>query len=394
MKKSPLAIHDANLWVNCTGSVALSEKFPAIESGDGVSEARLEGRAFHETSQYMLENAKTKGLVSWNDRDNVVGTLSNDGIVTTDEIYDSAVEYVTDVIDYCTKHDMLKDLHIEQFVDTGHLSTDTYGYVDAWVFNPKKMTLTAWEGKYGHRYVDVFENWQLICYVSGILQQMAINGKTDQMITVEMRVAQPRCFTGGGTIRSWQCKASDLRAHVNTVIANAHEARNDGKCIVGNWCHDCPGRYACTTLQRVNYQGIDYQSSAEGVSLHGSDLACELKILNRAEIALKARKSGLEAQAISEHKNGQPVPGFTTEQGYGRKRWKKGTPTDEVIAMGDMMDIDLRKPVELDTPTQALKKGIDESVIIEYSETPLGKVKLVEFNETRARQVFSAIKGK
>lgn len=392
MKKSPLAIHDANLWVNCTGSVALSEKFPAIESGEGVSQARLEGRAFHETAQTLLETVKCGGGLL--DGVQFVGTLSNDGIVISDEIYDCAVEYAIDVIDYCEKHGVIDGLNIEQRVDTDHLSDDTYGYVDAWVFDSKRMTLVVWEGKFGHRYVDVFENWQLICYVSGILEQMAINGMTDQMINVDMRVAQPRCFTGDGSIRSWQCTASDLRAHVNTVIASAYQARNDGKCKVGNWCHHCPGRRGCTTLQRVNYQGMDYQLNAEGVPLHGGDLAFELRLLNRAEVALKARKSGLEEQALAELRNGQSIPGFTTQQGYGRKRWMKNTPHDEIIAMGDMMEIDLRKPVELDTPTQALKKGIDESVILEYSETPRTKVKLVEDNGSKARKAFSQIKGK
>ena len=389
MKKSPLAIHDAHIWMNCTGSVSISKKFPAIESGDGVSEARLEGRAFHEVAQSLLEFAKEHG--PGEHRDYFVGKMSQDGIVITDEIYDSAVEYATDVIDYCTEYDILQDLHIEEYIDADHLSDDTYGYIDSWVFNPKTMTLAVWEGKYGHRFVEVFENWQLIIYVSAILEKLAIDGIADQKINVQMRVAQPRSFGSQGIIREWICLASDLRAHVNTVIANAYEARNGGICKVGTWCHDCSGRYACTTLQRVNYQGIDYQSSAEGVSLTGADLALELRVLNRAEIALKARKSGLEEQALAGFKKGRPLPGFYVEQGYGRKRWVKGTPHEEVIAMGDMLNIDLRKPVELDTPTQALKKGIDESVIIEYSETPKTKLKLVEDNGLKARKVFSSI---
>lgn len=390
MKKSPLAIHDANLWANCTGSVAMSEKFPAIESGDGVSEARLEGRAFHEVAQSLLDNAQFINLPVL-----AVDSMSKDGIVITDEIYDGAVEYTNDVLSYCDDNKLsYENIHIEEFIDTDHLSDDTYGYIDAWVFNPKSKTLVLWEGKFGHRYVDAFENWQMVCYVSGIIEAMLIDNINVTGLKIDMRVAQPRCFTGGDTIRSWLCSNDELKAHVTTVITAAFQARNGGTCKVGNWCHHCPGRYGCSTLQGVNFQGMDYQSSAEGRSLHGSDLALELRLLNRFEIALKARKSGLEAQAIAEHQNGQGVPGFMIEQGYGRKRWKKDTNKAEVIAMGDMLGVDLRKPVELDTPSQALKKGVDESVIIEYSETPRTKVKLVEFNDSKARQVFSAIKGK
>lgn len=387
MKKSPLAIHDAHIWMNCTGSVSISEKYPAIESGEGVSEARLEGRAFHEVSRSLLEFHKCNEQIVKTD---FVGTLSNDNILITDEIFEAAVDYTDDVYIYCKKHDILNDLHIEEYIDTNHLSPDTYGYIDSWVFNPKTMMLAIWEGKYGHRFVDVFQHWQLLIYLSGILEELKI---ADQKINVQFRIAQPRNFNGNGPIREWLTVASDLKAYFNMVTAKADNARSGGSCNVGMWCHDCTGRYACKTLQNANYQGIDYQRNAEGILLTGVDLSLELKILNKAEIALKARKSGLEEQALAEFKKGKPLPFFNVEQGYGNKRWKKDTPHAEVIAMGDMMDIDLRKPVQLDTPTQALKKGIDESVIKEYSETPKTKLKLVEDNGAIHRERFSKIKG-
>ena len=74
--------------------------------------------------------------------------------------------------------------------------------------------------------------------------------------------------------------------------------------------------------------------------------------------------------------------------GYGRSRWRKDTPIDEVIMMCDLMGIDARKPVTLDTPAQILKKGIDESVISLYSETPMTGFKLVEDNGAKARNTF------
>lgn len=61
--------------------------------------------------------------------------------------------------------------------------------------------------------------------------------------------------------------------------------------------------------------------------------------------------------------------------------------------MGDLMGVDLRKPVELDTPAQARKKGVDESVIAAYSETPMTAIKLVEVDGTEARQVFTRNEG-
>jgi hypothetical protein len=122
--------------------------------------------------------------------------------------------------------------------------------------------------------------------------------------------------------------------------------------------------------------------------LTGHHLALELRILKRAERTLKARLSGLEEQALAEIRNGKILPGFVTKQGYGNKRWRKDTPSDEVIMMGDLMGVDVRKPVTLDTPAQVLKKGIDASVIELYSETPMTSMKLVEDNGAKARNVF------
>jgi hypothetical protein len=391
MAKSPLTAHSANTWVNCTGSVSLSSQFPAIESGEGVSEAILEGRAFHSVSQDILTAFKVPSdtLVS---KDNVVGTLSKDNIVITDEIYDSALEYANDVLKVCNKSGTMQEMHIEERVDLECIYAGMYGYIDCWLMDSKSNTLYVWDAKFGHKKVDAFENWQLITYVEGILEQLGVNGHTDQDLNVSLRVSQPRSFSSGGTTDEWYCKASELRAYVNTVKAAATEAFSDeAKCSVGDQCGYCPARYACSTFQQATYGAVDYIDNVEGVSLSGHHLALELKILKRAERKLKARLSGLEAQALSEIKNGKILPGFVSVTGYGRERWKKDTPIDEVIQMCDLLGVDARKPVTLDTPKQILNKGIDASVIELYSETPMTGLKLTEDNGAKARNVFRPI---
>ena len=56
--------------------------------------------------------------------------------------------------------------------------------------------------------------------------------------------------------------------------------------------------------------------------------------------------------------------------------------------MGDMLRHDLRntKPI---TPKQALKLGIDEAVITEYSSTPRTGLTLVPDNGNKAKQLFT-----
>ena len=133
-------------------------------------------------------------------------------------------------------------------------------------------------------------------------------------------------------------------------------------------------------------------ADVEGVTLKGDNLATELRILKRAEKALKARLSGLEEQALTEIRNGGVLNGFIGKTGHGRMRWKKDTPIEEVIMMGDLMGVDVRKPVELDTPKKVLSKGVDASVIDMYSETPVTGLKLVEDNGEHIRNMFKEVK--
>lgn len=390
MNKSPLAPHGAGRWVHCTGSVKLSQQFPAIPT-EKQSEAALEGRAFHEVAEGILKGYKgdTEALMS---RTDVVDTLSKDNILITDEIYDAAVEYTNDVLKFCNRTGSLRALHIEDRIELDDITEGMYGYCDAWCFDVKTMTLVVWDAKFGHRRVEAFENWQLITYAFGILERLKVNGHTDQAITVSLRVAQPRVFHHDGCVSVWDVNAADLRAYFNSLIGAAYEAySDDAKCVTSNECYYCPARYACDTFRNSTMSGVDYVGDVTGVSLSGHDLAIQLRILQRAQKQIKALLSAYEEQAISQLRNGEQVPGYSCEAGKGRKRWKKDTPVDEIIMMGELMGVDPRKPVDLDTPTKLIKLGIDESVINLYSETPSTGMKLVEMSADKIRNIFRNI---
>jgi hypothetical protein len=87
-------------------------------------------------------------------------------------------------------------------------------------------------------------------------------------------------------------------------------------------------------------------------------------------------------------RSGRDVPGWIQEPTYGRKKWI--APASDVAALGDMMGVDLRKPVDVVTPNQAVKKGVDETVITAYCETPRTGFKIAPDNGNKAKQVFEA----
>ena len=386
MGKSPIQPHNAGQVVNCTGSVLMQIQHPPCDTGDeSTTQSRLEGRAFHEVTENILKWYQNKGDKVY--RADTVGSMSKGNIVITGEIFDAAEDFANDVISDCDG--ILSKMVVEQRIDLDHLFPGVYGFPDVWVYDEPNNHLIIWEGKYGHSLVEVFENYQNLTYVSGILEKLNIDGHQEQSLKVTMKIVQPRGFHRDGPIREWSDTATNLRAYFNIIKAAFNDAYVDPKCNAGPWCKTCSGRYGCETLQRTAMDALDYCGDVFDGSLSGDNLALELRILQRASDAIKNRLTGLEAQAISELRAGQQVPGYQLLQSTGRKRWKRDTPIEEVIMMGDMMGEDLRKPPQLITPTQVIKKGIDESVINLYSETPMTSLKLVgDDKSAKARQTF------
>ena len=391
MNKSPLAPHNAATWVHCTGSVKLAQQFPRIET-DQSSESMLEGRAFHEVAQRILESFKSGVEGELIGRHEIVDTMSKDNVLITDEIYDAALEYANDVLKFCNRNGSLQALRVEQRIELDDIIEGMYGYCDAWCFSKSKGELVIWDAKYGHKRVEAFENWQLVTYAKGILAELGIDGHAEQHIKVSLRVAQPRVFHREGCVSVWDVTASDLRGYFNTLVAAADEAYSDSaRCVTSTECFYCPARYACDTFRDNTMGLVDQVGDVTGSSLSGHDLSIQLRILQRASKQVKALLGSYEEQAIAQLRNGEQIPGYNIEQGKGRKRWKKDTPIDEVIMMGELMGVDPRKPVDLDTPTKLIKLGIDEAVINLYSETPSTGMKLVEMSGAKLRNIFRNI---
>ena len=381
-------VSDANHWMKCHGSVQAQAQFPALPGE--VSQSRLEGRACHEVAKKLL-TAERHG---W-PLPELVGTLSADGILITQEFHDVAREYVDTIMGHIRSSGVNPFLlHIEDRVSLDHILPKWYGTPDAHMWDTSLNELHVWDAKFGHTPVDPFEHWQMIIYAIGAIHDLGEKDIHLRVKQIVLHVIQPRSFHSGGTHRQWSFPIEQLEHYKQLLRDALADVTGDSpSCTVGPQCKNCTARAHCDTLKAECYAGMDMVGELATHDLHGHALGVELKLVRRAVAAMEARLSGLEEQAIHEIKSGTPVTFFGTKQGYGRERWKKETPHGEIIMMGDLMGVDLRKPVELDTPAQARKKGVDESVIAAYSETPMTAIKLVEVDRTEARQVFTRNEG-
>lgn len=365
-------VSDAGTWMVCNGSFRAQQLHPPVDVEP--SQSRLEGRACHEVAQRLFRNEPFGDMV---------GSLSKDGTVITDELFDAAREYFNEVWGFCNTHGVLQQLHVEEACSVPGY-TDWYCIPDAWVYVPEAKVLRIFEGKFGHRIVDVVENWQMLIEAFSVIETHHLDAEI-----IELVVVQPRGFTSDGTVRKWAVTPDELqtyRQQVNDTMFRVLDATP--LCTPGPHCLDCSARAHCGTLQQQSYAGMDYVASLQTHNLTGHALGVELSLLERAQEMIKMRLSGLEEQALHEIKQGKHVTFYDAKTTYGRKRWKKDVPVEQVIMMGDLMGQNLKKAVELDTPAQCIRKGIDPSVVEQYAETPVTGVKLERVNERAIRSVF------
>jgi hypothetical protein len=361
-------VNSAGQWMKCPASVQAQQQFPRV--GD-VSQSTLEGRACHDIAQKMINATLDKS----------VGSLSKDGVLITQELFEAAQEYVNDVFSLCGDN----DLHIEERVSLSDYLPGWYGIPDCYVYNTTDNHLIIWDAKFGHELIDAVENWPMMIYAMGLGKKLNIN----KQCKITLRVVQPRSFHSGGTVREWSLTYAGLSKYKIILHNKLHDiAQTEPPAQVGSQCKHCTARAHCDTLSRVVYENIDYMDNLHTHNLTGHSLGMELKLLQRAKKMLEYRLSGLEEQAIHELKTGSHVSFFSVKEGKGRERWRKDVPIEQIVTVGKLKGVDVCKPVELYTPAQLRKKGIDDTVIMQYSETPSTGLKLVEVDEKSIKSVF------
>ena len=368
---APLSPSAASRWVACTGSVSMCQQFP--ESAD--SPKSMEGTAAHWVCAEFLAG-----------RDQIaLGTLAPNGIAVTQEMIEGAQMYYD-----AFPADAIGpggSLVVEYRVSAPSIHpTDCWGTLDARYI--KNGTIYIKDYKFGHAYVDVFENWQMIAYAAATLDEMP--GLNDQLMRFEFTIVQPRCFHADGPVRTWSVQASDLRGYFNKLRAAAEKALSPLASLeVGPHCAYCPAIHACPAAQQAVQSTFDLAQTPIPSPLDPASLSLLLRRVKAAMGTLKAMGGGLEEEAESRIRQGERIPGFDLIPGRGKTEWNKSL--DEVQSLGVLLGADFRKAGCV-TPIQAKKmlkdRGMDEGIVAAYSEAKSGALQLGETNMAEMAAVF------
>ena len=371
MSHSPLhAPSSAARRLQCPGSAQAEAALPDDESAH-----TREGTAAH----WVLERRIRDGGFT------EAGTLTPEGFTVSAEMVDGA-ELLSDYLRRLGARYTFARAYVETPIECCRIHPNCFGTPD---FFGVTEDGTVWviDYKFGHGFVDEFENAQLVEYASGVLDHLGLDD--DRQIV--LAVCQPRYYGGAAAVREWRVHGADLRPLWNRLAAAESEAEpTPGAALprhqTGPECRNCRARLGCQALRRAASGTLEVCTRALPDQLPTDAASLELLQLREAAAIIKARAEALEAHVDAALRRGEAAPFHTLEQGApGKLVWSR--PAAEVLAMGKLMGADLARPQEPITPTQA-KKVICEAAINAYaSRAPAGLV-LAPISAAKARRIF------
>lgn len=349
-------------WIRCGASVRLRAAYPQ-ESGLAAEQ----GTAAHYVAMCKLRNEQ------WD-------SIAPNGVVITPDMVRGAQDYYNHVASWGAP------LVIERAMPCADIHEECGGTPDVWAYCYERNQIFICYYKFGMLPVDAFENWQLLCYVAGILSLLWARGIDTRDTTVQFTVSQPRVYHREP--EPWIMAAAKLEPYFAQLRAAAVAAiAADALAVVGDQCTYCDARHACVTLQRSGYRSMALSGLPHAMDLSIDQVSLELARIEEAQSILDSRKSGLVAQLEDALGKGARAPMHELTRVKKRETWREGM-HGEVIIMGRLLGKELAEPVKAISPSKARQLGIDESVIKQYSHIPSGEQKLVRMSTTETRKIF------
>jgi hypothetical protein len=315
------------------------------------------------------------------------GEFAPNGIEVDEDMVNYAKDY-RDIIDDSNSNDVVE--HIEEFISIPDIAEGFGGTPDYWSVNHARSLIRIVDLKYGFNVVEPFENWQMICYVSGIASKLNIPMLLgNYKWTVEIVIYQPRAYHVEGHLRTWSISLCDLIPYIDKLRAAYQQLFLPNPiAVTGSQCKYCEARHVCTTLQQSNYIAIELSQRASALELDINQSGRELLQIEAALEILKARKTGLESQIEFDIlTKGVVSPHFMVERAKTREKWQEGK-EHFIIALGEMIGKNLAAPAKALTPVQCRKLKVDDEIIKQYSVIPIGENKLIKRNTNLTKKLF------
>ena len=348
-KHSLLSPSGAHRWMECPGSVAMSEGAPRTDTVYSI-----EGTDAHELAALSLTTGK--GTAAFK------GRIMTGGTEVEDEMVTEVGKYVARIRQFAEGG----TLFVEQRVPISHITgeEDAKGTADAVILQGDEIQVHDLKYGKGER-VDADQNPQLLLYALGALEKY---GTAEDFKHVRVVIHQPRL----DHLSEWSCSVEQLIAFGRTVTDCAGTAltalefksnwmgKNEAYLTPGEkQCRWCPAKAKCPALAKFvqNAVGYDFETIANpGAGVLGAEYPAEVLALKMAAIDLiegwcKAVRAAVENALF----RGDEVPGYKLVQGKrGNRAWSNAAEAEAALkAM--RLKVDQMYDFKLISPTSAEK---------------------------------------
>lgn len=351
-----LAPSAAHRWIECPGSVRLSEGIP-----NETSSFAAEGTAAHEVCAKCLQDGVDAATFAGMFVDVKNGAIvetpedtndENRFFEVTEEMVDAVQMYVDHVNSLATTG---ASVDVEQRLDMTHLHPGIFGTGDATVLVDGHLHVCDF--KYGKGVaVDADDNPQLLLYAAGAARRH----HNAQISRLTMHIIQPRAPHNAGPVRSYEMDLLDLFEFEDRLaLAAAETDKPDAAFKAGEWCRFCPAQPICPTVRvaRLSAAADEFGDVGEPITLTPpGGLSPERlgNVLKEADMIgnyVKAVQEYAHAQAC----NGNMPEGFKLVAKRAIRKW-----VNEEAAKGALYDLgatndDILTEPKLKSPAQLEK---------------------------------------
>lgn len=414
--KAPLKDHarlgasSAHRWMNCPGTIRMSEGLPAIET-----DYQFEGTAAHALLEYgMVEAGPSVNRMAMDDAVRFAGldaALREVESVEIERIDGSWIEWPVDdemiqavelvmqrvkdevdrYLEANPKHRV--EVEAEKTYSLAALAPPEamFGTADVTMRFPRR--LHVWDLKYGRGVVvEVLDNEQLRMYIVGAIVDAGLNAPPDVWMELldkdsiaegggrdvtaldvglslfddfAITIVQPRAPHTHGPVRTEVLTHQQIRDFARELLARAKDTQADDAVLVpGEHCKFCPAKGYCPALQERAKQIAAVEFGNAPIDDHPLIIQRHIDRITVEELGDAATNAtvvrewlrGMEARLFKELMAGVKVPGWKLVAKKGKRQWIEGVDqaAHDLIAMG-LDATEVYEPPVLKSPAQIEK---------------------------------------
>lgn len=375
MQHSKYGASSAHRWLNCPGSIKLSETVPPQVG----SKYALEGTAAHKLGELCL----LKG--GWPEHYIDQSITLDDGseYLVTEEMAEAVNVYV----EYVRKQEKLGEFFIETRFSLDFIHEGMFGTNDACVYSELLGILEVIDYKHGAGIaVSPEENTQLAYYGLGAAEIHDLHPESQ----IKLTIVQPRA--AGEPIKSWTTTVGYLEKYAKTLKkgVKACQAKKP-KLAEGGWCRFCPAQAVCPQLEKKALEVAKAEFSGEAIVLpepNNLNIVDIKRVLDFSGV-LSSWLKAVESYAFNELESGREIEGYKLVKKRATRKWVDESAAEKFfrddVALGDKV---YSKP-KLLSPAQIEKLKVDKNLVGQFTETPDSGNTMVPVSDKRPEVIPS-----